>query len=49
MACISSAQEVQETGIDVAEMNAILLKKIEELTLQLIQLQKQVNHLQNEK
>jgi hypothetical protein len=40
---VPSAAEIQETGIDLAEMNAILLKKIEELTLQLIDLQKQVD------
>jgi hypothetical protein len=37
--------EVQENGIDVGEMNAKLLQKIEELTLYLIDLQKQVDEL----
>ncbi len=42
---VPSAKEVQEDGIELAEMNAILLQKIEELTLHLIELQKQVNGL----
>ncbi len=46
---VPSAKEVQEDGIELAEMNAILLQKIEELTLHLIELQKQVNFLQDEK
>jgi len=40
---VPSAQEVQENGINVAEMNAILLMKIEELTLYVIELQKQLD------
>ena len=39
---ISSAAEVKAEGIEVGEMNAKLLKKIEELTLQMIQLNKTV-------
>ena len=38
---VPSAQEVVENGIDVAEMNKILLAKIEELTLRIIELEKQ--------
>lgn len=45
---VPSAAEVTKEGIDLAEMNAILLKKVEELTLHMIELQKQVNQLQNE-
>ncbi|MGP8214488.1 MAG: hypothetical protein ACLQQ4_02885 [Bacteroidia bacterium] len=37
---IPSANEVSKNGIDVAQMDAQLLKKIEELTLYVIQLQK---------
>lgn len=37
---IPSAEEVKANGIDLGEMNAMLLKKIEELTLHLIQLKK---------
>lgn len=46
---VPSAKQVEEEGIDVAEMNAILLQKVEELTLHLIELQKQVDQLQNGK
>lgn len=35
---IPSAKQIQAEGLDVAEMNLLLLKKIEEMTLQLIQL-----------
>ncbi|HXP48874.1 MAG TPA: TMF family protein, partial [Bacteroidia bacterium] len=38
-----SANEVKDSGIDVATMDATLLKKIEELTLYVIQLQKENN------
>ncbi|MBO0950621.1 hypothetical protein J2I46_18650 [Fibrella sp. HMF5405] len=40
---IPSAAEVVDKGVDLAQMNAQLLAKIEELTLHLISLQKQVN------
>lgn len=36
-----SAQQVEEKGISVGEMNALLLKKIEELTLYMIELKKE--------
>lgn len=39
---IPSAEEVKANGVDLGEMNAKLLKKIEELTLILIQLNKKV-------
>jgi hypothetical protein len=42
---VPNAQTVEENGIGVGEMNAILLKKIEELTLYVIKLQKQVDEL----
>lgn len=45
---VPSRAEVLENGIDVAEMNAILLEKIEELTLYVIELQKQMDKQQNE-
>jgi len=44
---VPSAKEVEKEGIDVAEMNKVLLKKIEELTLHVIELQKQVNELKD--
>ncbi|MFN8117903.1 MAG: hypothetical protein U0W65_17470 [Bacteroidia bacterium] len=40
---VPSAKEVTEKGIDMLEMNATLLKKIEELTLYSIDLQKQLD------
>ncbi|ATP58019.1 hypothetical protein CPT03_16875 [Pedobacter ginsengisoli] len=39
---IPSAEEVKANGVDLGEMNAKLLKKIEELTLLMIQLNKKV-------
>lgn len=40
---VPSAKEVEEKGISVGEMNAILLKKIEELTLEIIELNKKLD------
>ncbi len=40
---VPSAADVEANGINVSEMNAVLLKKIEELTLYVIELRKQVN------
>jgi len=37
---VPSAKEVVEEGVDLAEMNKILLEKVEELTLRVIQLEK---------
>ncbi len=45
---VPSAKEVKKEGMDVAEMNALLLKKVEELTLHIIELEKKVNQLQKE-
>lgn len=42
---IPSAAEVVEQGVDVGSMDAKLLEKIEELTLHLIQLEKEVQQL----
>lgn len=36
---VPSAKQVKEEGIDVVELNAVLLKKIEELTLYLLELE----------
>ncbi|MEA3495224.1 MAG: hypothetical protein U9R42_04230 [Bacteroidota bacterium] len=38
---VPSASEVKENGLDLGEMDAVLLKKIEELTLYLIELKKE--------
>ncbi|OMP76912.1 hypothetical protein BW716_22275 [[Flexibacter] sp. ATCC 35208] len=43
---VPSAQEVAEKGIDVGEMNKILLQKVEELTLYLLQQQKRIEELE---
>lgn len=45
---VPSEEQVKKEGIDVAEMNALLLKKVEELTLHIIELEKKVNQLQKE-
>lgn len=42
---VPSAEEVSANGIDLGEMNAILLQKVEELTLHIIELQKQIDEL----
>jgi hypothetical protein len=42
---VPSAKEMEAKGIDVGEMNMLLLKKVEELTLYLIQQQKQIDEL----
>ena len=42
---IPSAKEVTKNGIDVVEIDALLLQKIEELTLYNIQLQKEIDEL----
>jgi len=45
---IPSAAEVEKEGLDVGEMNKKLLQKVEELTLYLIEQQKQINVLQEQ-
>ncbi len=42
---IPSAQEVKESGLDLGEMNKLLLQKIEELSLYVIQLKEEVDGL----
>jgi hypothetical protein len=42
---VPSAKEMEVKGIDVGEMNMLLLKKIEELTLYVIEQQKQIDRL----
>ena len=43
--CIPSAQEMEETGLDVANFQIKLLQKVEELTLYIIQQQKEIETL----
>lgn len=45
---VPSAAEVETSGIELGEMNRILLQKIEELTLQLIELQNKINEITEE-
>ncbi|GMN08183.1 hypothetical protein MTsPCn5_35720 [Croceitalea sp. MTPC5] len=45
---IPSAQEVEENGIELGEMNKLLLKKIEELTLYILQQEKRIQKLENQ-
>ena len=42
---VPSAQEVEEEGLSLGEMNARLMQKVEELTLHMIELQKQIDEL----
>lgn len=44
---IPSASEVKEKGIKLGEMNGLLLQKIEELTLYILQQQKEIDELKN--
>jgi hypothetical protein len=43
---VPSAKEMEEKGINVGEMNLLLLKKVEELTLQLIELNQKVKNIE---
>ena len=45
---VPSEQEILENGIDLGEMDGILLKKIEELTLYIIEQDKRIKELQAE-
>lgn len=45
---IPSAREVEESGINLSEMNAKLLQKIEEMTLYMLQQQQAIETLQRE-
>jgi hypothetical protein len=46
---IPTEAEVKANGVDVAQMNALLLKKVEELTLYVIELEKRVKDLDKNK
>ena len=45
---VPNQDEISKDGMDVYEMNAVLLKKLEELTLYVIEQQKQIVELENE-
>ncbi|MBN2663352.1 MAG: hypothetical protein JXR68_06855, partial [Bacteroidales bacterium] len=46
---VPSSDDITQNGMPVKEMNAILLQKIEELTLYIIDLQQQIDELKEEK
>lgn len=46
---VPSAQKAEQEGVELGEMNKVLLKKIEELTLHLIELKKEVEQLRRER
>jgi hypothetical protein len=46
---IPSEEDVKENGINVFEMNALLVKKMEELTLYIIDLEKRISEIENKK
>jgi hypothetical protein len=43
---VPSAKEMEENGVNLKEMNMLLLKKVEELTLYLIEMNEKINALQ---
>jgi hypothetical protein len=46
---VPSADEIEEDGVKVGEMNKMLLQKIEELTLYVIELKKQIDELKKDR
>ena len=44
---IPSAEEVEANGIELGEMNRLMIEKIEELTLHVIRLQKEISEIKN--
>jgi len=46
---VPSAAEVEANGVNLGEINLILVQKVEELTLYIIQLQKQMDELKQTK
>jgi hypothetical protein len=45
---IPSEQEMEKNGLNVSEMNKLLVKKVEELTLYLIEMKAEIKELQNQ-
>lgn len=45
---IPTESEVKRDGVSISEMNIMMLQKIEELTLYIIDLQKQINELKGQ-
>ncbi|PZE15819.1 hypothetical protein DNU06_16230 [Putridiphycobacter roseus] len=46
---IPSAEQYEETGVDLGELNRLLLEKVEELTLYTLQLEERLSKLEEEK
>ena len=46
---VPTAEEVEKEGADLGEMNRVLMEKVEELTLYIIDLQKQIDELKSNK
>ncbi|MEQ9262423.1 MAG: hypothetical protein RLP14_04595 [Owenweeksia sp.] len=44
---VPSAKEVENTGVKVGEMNAVLLEKVEELTLYILELEERITKLED--
>lgn len=44
---VPSAKEMEQNGVNLGNMNLLLLKKVEELTLYVIELEKEVRELKN--
>ncbi len=44
---VPSAKEYEEKGVDLGEMNRVLLEKVEELTLYIIQLEERIKIIEN--
>lgn len=45
---VPSAKEVEAKGLDLGDMDAVLLKKVEELTLYMIEMKKEIDNLKKE-
>lgn len=45
---VPTAEEVGKNGINLGEMNVILLRKIEEMTLQMIEMEKRIHELESQ-
>ena len=44
---VPSASEIEKNGLDLAQMNLLLLKKVEELTLHTIELEKRMKAMES--
>lgn len=45
---VPSAKEIEENGVNVVQMDAAILKKVEELTLYIIELEKRIKELEQD-